>query len=150
MRNILIGTIAAAIGSAGWINLANAQLLSATRPVIAMLGAELYLGAAVGHLNGAGTLTVHSQADPTIKCSGEFTSSAELGGAGQLRCNDGAIANFRFKRLDAFRGHGAGTFSRGAMSFAYGLTAEQSETYLTLPPGKRLSTRGETLALVDL
>ena len=149
MRRLLISTIAAAIGSAGWINVADAEL-SATRPVIAILGGDIYVGAAVGHLSGAGTLAVHSQADPAITCSGEFTSSAKLGGAGQLHCNDGATATFQFKRLDAFRGHGAGTFSRGTMSFTYGLSVDQSIAYLAFPPGKKLSNQGEMLALVDL
>ena len=148
MRRLLISTIAAAIGSAGWINVADAGLLSATRPVFAILGGDLYVGAAVGHLSGAGTLAVHSQADPALTCSGEFTSSAK-GGAGQLHCNDGATATFQFKRLDAFRGHGVGTFSRGTMSFTYGLSVDQSITYLTFPPGKKLSNQGEMLALVD-
>ena len=149
MRKLLIGTIAAAIGCAGMINVANAGGLSATRPVIAMLGGDLYVGEAVGHLNGAGTLAVHSQADPSITCSGEFTSSAKLGGAGELRCSDGATATFQFKRMDAFRGYGGGTHSRGTMSFTYGLSLDQSVAYLALPPGKKLSTQGEMLTLVD-
>ena len=149
MRNLLIGTIAAAIGSAGWVSAANADLLSATRPVIAMLGGDLYVGSAVGHLNGAGTLAVHSQADPSITCSGEFTSSAKLGGAGQLSCNDGATATFQFKRMDVFRGYGGGTHSRGTMTFTYGLSVAQSLPYLVFPPGKKLSNEGEMLTLVE-
>ena len=149
MHKLIIGTIAAAIGSAGWISAANADL-SATRPVIAMLGGELYVGTAVGHLSGAGTLAVHSQADPSITCSGEFTSSAKLGGAGQLQCSDGATATFQFKRIDVFRGHGGGTHSRGAMSFTYGLSVDQSLPYLAFPPGKKLSNQGPMLTLVDM
>jgi hypothetical protein len=145
---LILSAIAIAVGSAGWVNAANAAL-SATRPVIAILGGDIYVGSAVGHLNGSGTLSVHSQADPTITCSGEFTSSAKLGGAGQLRCNDGATSTFQFKRLDAFRGHGGGTFSRGSMSFTYGLSVDQSAQYLSVPPGKKISRQGEVLALVD-
>jgi hypothetical protein len=147
MRKLLVSTIAAAIGSACWFPVANADL-SATRPVIALLGGDLYVGAAVGHLSGAGTLAVHSQADPSITCSGEFTSS-KLGGAGQLHCNDGATATFQFKRMDAFRGYGGGTFSRGTMSFTYGLSVDQSIAYLAIPPGKKLLNQGEMLTLVE-
>ena len=149
MRKLLVSGLAAGLGLAGWINVADAELFSATRPVIAIFGADLYVGAAVGRLSGAGTLAVHSQAEPSITCSGDFTSSAELGGNGHLNCSDGASATFQFKRLDVFRGHGAGTHSRGAMSFTYGLSANESGPYLVLPPGKKLSNRGELLALVD-
>jgi hypothetical protein len=150
MRKILITGLAAAIGFAGWTDLADAELFSATRPVIAILGADLYVGVAEGHLSGAGTLAIHSQIDPDVTCFGKFTSSAVLDGAGQLRCSDRATATFHFQRLSVFRGYGGGSFSRGAMSFTYGLTADESEPYLTLPPGKKLRHNGEKLQLVDL
>ena len=95
-------------------------MFSATRRVIAILGSDLYLGVAEGHLNGSGTLAVHSQANPGVTCIGEFTSSKELGGAGELRCSDGAVAAFRFQRINAFKGHGTGSFGQGTMSFTYG------------------------------
>lgn len=62
MRKFILNGIAVAIGTIGWITLAGAEL-SATRSVIAILGGELYMGTAVGHLNGAGTLTVRSRLD---------------------------------------------------------------------------------------
>jgi hypothetical protein len=67
-----------------------------------------------------------------------------------MHCSDGATATFSFKRLNIFRGFGVGSFSRGAMSFAYGLGAEEAGRYLTLPEGKRLRGNGTELALVDL
>jgi hypothetical protein len=36
------------------------------------------------------------------------------------------------------------------MSFTYGLTSDESEPYLKLPPGKKLERNGKTLALVDI
>ena len=150
MRKIWVTGLAATIGFAGWTNLADAELFSAMRPVIAILGADLYVGVAEGHLSGAGTLAIHSQIDPDVTCFGEFTSSAALGGTGQLRCSDGATATFQFQRLSVFRGHGVGSHSRGLMSFTYGLTADQSEPYLKLPPGKKLTHNGKALELVDI
>ena len=138
------------MGFAGWIGVVDAGLLSAKRPVIAILGNHLFVGTAEGHLSGAGTLAIRSRADPAITCSGEFTSSAEAGGAGELRCSDGATAKFRFERLTVFSGHGAGGFGKGTMSFTYGLTANESKPYLKLAPGKKLAQNGEELALVDL
>src|SRR5689334_13445975 len=119
---ILAGCLALA-GSAG---APRAGILSQTGPVIAIMAGELFLGEDEGHFGGAGTLAIRSQLDSAITCSGEFTSSAALGGKGQLRCSDGAEATFRFDRLSMTRGHGDGTFSRGPMSFTYGLTAEES------------------------
>ena len=150
MRKILITVLAACIALAGSTTLAGAGLLSATRMVIAILADELFVGEAEGRLNGAGTLAIHSQQNPALTCLGEFTSSAALGGKGQLHCSDGTTATFHFKRLSVFRGHGAGSFSRGAMSFAYGFTAEEAGSYLNLPEGKKLAYHGTELKLVDL
>jgi hypothetical protein len=129
---------------------AGAEFFSSTGPVIAIMGGELFVGEAEGHLSGAGTIAIHSQKAPTLACAGDFTSSAALGGSGQLLCTDGAVARFRFTRLSIFNGHGSGSFSRGPMSFAYGLTAEQAAPYLTLPGGKKLVRDGTELVLVDL
>ena len=147
MGKMLIAVLVAGFGFAG---AASAGLLSATRTVIAILADDLFVGEAEGHLNGAGTLAIHSQKNPGLTCLGRFTSSAELGGSGQLRCSDGATAKFHFQRLSVFRGHGDGEFTRGSMSFSYGLTAEESAPYLKLPRGKKLAYNGTELELVDV
>ena len=125
-------------------------LLAATGAVIAILHGELFVGKADGHLDGAGTLRIHSQKNPALTCLGEFTSSAALGGAGHLLCSDGVSATFVFKRLSIFRGFGTGNTSSGLMSFAYGFSAEQALPYLKLPEGKKLTLNGTELALVDV
>src|SRR4029079_1133276 len=84
---------------------AGAGLLSAKGPVIAILAGELFLGEAEGHLGGAGNLPIRSQKRPAVTCTGQFTSSAALGGSGQMQCIDGATATFRFNRLNVFRGY---------------------------------------------
>ena len=150
MSKIIVTVLAACIGLAGPVFPANAVLFSATREVIAILAGELFLGEAEGHLSGAGTLAIHSQRNPGLKCLGQFTSSAELGGLGQMLCSDGASANFKFQRLSVFRGHGGGSFSRGPMSFAYGLTVEEAGPYLKLPAGKKLSYNGVELELINM
>ena len=150
MRKILITVLAACIGLAGSPTLAGAGLFSVTRTVIAILADDLFVGEAEGHLDGAGTLAIRSQKNPALTCLGQFTSSAALGGSGQLYCSDGATATFYFKRLSVFRGYGAGSFSRGAMSFAYGFTAEEAGPYLKLPEGKKLAHNGTEINLVDL
>jgi hypothetical protein len=147
---ILIAVLAACIGLAGLAAPAGAGLFSATGTVIAILADELFVGEAEGHLSGAGTLAIHSQKRPELTCLGQFTSSAELGGSGDMQCSDGATAKFHFKRLSVRRGHGAGSFSRGSMSFAYGLTAEEAGPYLNLPKGKNLRHNGMELELVSL
>ena len=149
MRKMRTVILAACLGLAGAATPADA-LLSATGNVIAILAGDLFVGEAVGHLSGAGTLVIHSQKDPALTCRGQFTSSAELGGLGQMQCSDGATATFSFKRLNIFRGYGVGNFSRGAMSFAYGLSAEEAKPYLTLPEGKQLRRNGTELTLADL
>jgi hypothetical protein len=150
MFKILITVFAACFGLAGSATLAGAGLLSATGTVIAILAGDLFVGEAEGHLSGAGTLAIHSQKDRDLTCLGQFTSSAVLGGSGQMHCSDGATATFHFQRLSIRRGYGVGSFSRGAMSFAYGLSAEEAGRYLNLPEGKKLTSNGKELMLVDL
>ncbi len=150
MRNMGITVLAACIGLAGSVSATGAGMLSATRTVIAIVADDLFVGEAKGHLNGAGTLAIKSQRNPALSCLGQFISSAALGGFGQLQCSDGSTATFQFHRLSVFRGHGIATFSRGLMSFAYGLTAEEAGPYLKLPGGKKLTHNGTELVLVDL
>jgi hypothetical protein len=149
MNKILVAGIAC-IGLAGPATLAAGGLLSSTGEVIAIMAGELFTGTAKGHLDGAGTITIHSQKDPALTCSGQFTSSAELGGQGTLLCSDGSSATYKFQRLTIYRGHGTGRFSRGPMSFTYGITAEKAVPYLELPKGKKLARNGTGLELVSL
>jgi hypothetical protein len=151
MKNKLLrGAILATLGgSCLAASPLHAGMLSATRPVIAILDGELFVGVAEGQLDGSGTLAIHSQKTPSVTCQGEFTSSAKLGGAGTLRCTDGGSATFSFKRLNVFRGHGTGTTSRGSMSFVYGLSVAESTPYLKLPGGKKFGDDGNELKLVE-
>ena len=152
MHKIFVTGLAASlgIGLAASPAPADAGPFSTKGSVIAILAGELYVGEAEGHLDGSGTIAIHSQINPGVTCRGQFTSSAELGGSGQMQCSDSTTATFHFQRLTALRGHGAGSSSRGAMSFTYGLTADESRTYLKLPAGKKLEHDGRQLALVDI
>jgi hypothetical protein len=149
-KRIVFAFVVACAGMAGSATLARAGIFSATGEVIAIVADELFVGEAEAHLGGAGTLAIHAQKDHTLTCLGEFTSSAAAGGVGKLRCNDGSTATFHFQRLSIFSGHGSGNTSRGAMSFAYGLTYQEAAPYLKLPDGKRLWHNGTELALADL
>ncbi|MDB5812174.1 MAG: hypothetical protein JWN94_4296 [Betaproteobacteria bacterium] len=150
MHKLLIASIAAASGLAALSGMAHAEIFSATRPVIAILGSQIHVGMAEGRLNGAGSVAIHSLDNPNVKCVGEFTSSSKQGGSGDLRCTDGATATFKFERLTVFSGHGAGDSSRGSMSFTYGLNADEAARYLKLPPGKTLKGDGDEIRLADL
>jgi hypothetical protein len=148
-KKLLLTSLALSIGLAGWSGPAGAQLFSSTGPVIAILDGELLVGEATGHLGGWGTIALRSRAKAARTCVGEFSYSGEaLGDSGQLRCSDGANAAFRFHRLTPMRGYGAGSSSGSALSFTYGLSAEDSAPYLKLPAGKELSGNGKDLELV--
>ena len=141
---LLVAGVAAFVGLAGWIGPAGAQLFSSTGPVIAIFEGELLLGEATGHLGGWGTIALHSRGNAERTCEGEFTHGEAQGDSGELRCSDGASAAFRFQRLTLRQGYGVGS----ALSFTYGLSAEDSAAYLDLPPGKALRREGEALELV--
>jgi hypothetical protein len=150
MYKMLITVVAASLGLAEWANVTAAEVFSKTGPVIAIMADDLFLGEAEGHLSGAGTIAIHSQRNPDVSCVGQFTSSAELGGSGQMRCSNGATGTYHFKRLSLEQGYGVGSYRRHSMSFTYGLTLDESKPYLKLPPGKRLEQKSETLVLVDI
>ena len=145
MRSLALLAACITIGSA--VTPASADLLSAKGQVFAILAGDLFVGEAEGHLDGSGTLAIHSQKTPTLTCTGKFTSSAEAGGKGQLSCSNGTSATFQFKRLTIRRGYGTGKLSRGTMSFTYGLSAEEAARYLKPPKDKRLKRNGDGLEL---
>jgi hypothetical protein len=139
--------VALCIALAVWTGIAHAGLFSSTGPVIAILDGELLVGEATAHLAGWGTIAVRSPSNPGLTCAGEFSATEALGDAGTLRCSNGASATFQFQRLSLRRGYGAG-ISGSALSFTYGLTAEESASYLKLPAGKELRGDGNHLELV--
>jgi hypothetical protein len=144
-RKLQASALALCLALGGWAGVADAGLLSATEPVIAILDGELLVGEATGHLAGWGTIRLRSRSRPAVTCVGEFSATGALGDAGELRCSDGASAAFRFQRLSLRRGYGAGS---SALSFTYGLSPKESAPYLKLPAGKELSGEGEHLELV--
>ena len=127
---------------------AGANLLSAKGPVFAIVAGDLFVGEAEGHLDGSGTLAIHSQQTPALTCTGSFTSSAEAGGKGQMRCVNGVSATFQFKRLTLRRGYGTGKLTSGTMSFTYGLSAAEATRYLKPPKGRQLRREGNELQLL--
>ena len=139
------GGLALCVAVAAWTGVADAGLFSSSGPVIAILDGELLVGEATAHLAGWGTIALRSKAGRT--CTGEFSTTDALGDAGALKCSDGALATFQFQRLSLRRGYGAGT-SGSALSFTYGLSAEESAAYLKLPAGTVLRGEGDNLELV--
>ena len=149
-KALITGFATSFIGLGGWASAAAQELFSKTGPVIAIMANELFLGEAVGHLSGAGTIAIHSQRNPGLTCVGKFTSSAELGGSGQMHCSNGATGTYHFKRLSMEKGYGEGNYNQRSMSFTYGLSAEESKPYLKLPTRKKLDESGKTLQLVEV
>jgi hypothetical protein len=146
-KRLHVSGVALCIALGGWTGVADAGPFSSTGPVIAIHNDELLVGEVTAHLAGWGTIALHSRSKAGLTCAGEFTATEALGDAGQLRCSDGTAAAFQFQRLSLRRGYGAGT-SGSALSFTYGLTAEESAPYLKLPPGQELRDAGNSLELV--
>jgi hypothetical protein len=149
MHDMLVTAVAVFAGLCAWVHPAGAGLLSGTGPVIAILGDDLFVGEAEGRISGSGTVRIQSRAKPEINCRGEFNSSSDVGGEGNLKCSDGAAATFLFERLGLRRGHGRGTSSRGRLTFTYGLNPSESMPYLKPPPGKVLRLGANEIQLVD-
>ena len=131
-RELEAGALALCIVLGAWAGHARAQF-SSTSPVIAILDGELLLGEATGHLGGWGKIALRAPSKGGRTCAGEFSYSDAAGDAGQLKCSDGAHAAFWFQRLSMMRGYGAGHPGGSALSFTYGLSAEDSAPYLQFP-----------------
>lgn len=55
---------------------------------------ETFSGSATGHLDGAGTLTIHSNKGAT--CTGDFVYATAREGEGTFHCTDGRSGPFSF------------------------------------------------------
>ena len=110
MYKMFISVLAASLGLAASANVVAGGLFSKTGPVIAIMANDLFLGEAEGHLSGAGTIAIHSQRNPDVTCAGQFTSSAELGGSGEMQCSNGATGTYHFERLSLEKGYGIGSY----------------------------------------
>lgn len=146
-----LAACAAALIVSGCANQAGSRMgfFSASAPVIAVMAGDLLVGEAEGS-NMRGRIEVRSVVSPQLRCMGSFEYEGWSHGVGKVRCTDGAEAAFDFKALSVLSGHGIGTSARGPFSFTYGLTPEESEQYLTLPPSKRLGKQGGELRLLEL
>jgi hypothetical protein len=99
MKKFLIIFIAAYAGFAGMVSPVDAGFFSSIGPVIAIFAGELFQGVAQGNFDGSGTINIQSHTKPIVSCVGKFTSSAKLGGKGDLQCSDNSSVTIKFQRL---------------------------------------------------
>jgi hypothetical protein len=125
-------------------------LFTGTAPVLAILHDDLFTGTSIGYPDRTGKIEVTSAIDPELSCMGEFYYTGHKTGSANLVCNDGNIASLKFTALTNLSGYGYGTSTRGPVSFTYGLTSSQSEKYLKLPEGKKLSSDTSNPQLIEL
>lgn len=148
MRSIKLATVVIGISVLSGC----ASMLSASAPVLAILSDDLFTGTAVGYADRTGTIDVVSSINPNLRCVGNFAYIGSKVGRGEMRCNDGNIANFQFNGLTMLSGYGYGTTTRGGLSFTFGLDSVEAAQYLTLPKGKALrqSPKDKKTLLVDV
>ena len=125
-------------------------LFTATAPVLAILQDDLFSGSTTGYPDRTGDINVTSVIDPNISCIGEFYYTGTRTGKATLTCNDGHVAEMQFNSITNLSGYGYGTSTRGPVSFTYGLTSKQSQEYLKLPKGKKISSDENDPQLIDL
>jgi hypothetical protein len=113
-------------------------LFSGASPVLAILYGDLFIGEAVGYVNGTGTIDIQSAVYSEKRCVGEFRYTGMKTGIATVTCNDGARAKMQFNSLSMLSGYGFGVSDRGPASFTYGLTPEEASEYLRLPEGSEL------------
>jgi len=151
MRYSLFSVAVATLALSACANQSGAQmgLFTTKTPVVAIVAGDLYTGHSVCYLDGTGTITLRSSAQPDQQCSGDFRYESERLGVGDMRCTGGSSATFQFRALSTLTGYGFGRARTGDVSFAYGMTPEQAEPYLRLPSGKKLRSKDNALLLTD-
>lgn len=131
MRKIVIISLVAFAGLAGWASPVHAWSFFTHGPVIALLGDG----------EAEDTFGESASVNPGVSCRERLGVSA---GARTLRCHDGATR----QHLSLAQEHGFSRSSRAAMSFTYPLSANESEPGLLLPE-KAPRHDGKNLAPVD-
>jgi hypothetical protein len=150
MKYVLL-VLASTLALGGCANQAGAKmgLLTTTMPVVAMVAGDLYTGQSVSYIDGTGVFKLKSSSAPERECTGDFHYESERLGIGEIECSGGTRATFQFRALSTLTGYGFGRTRQGEVTFAYGMTAEQSEPYLRLPSGKKLRRVDTALSLTD-
>ena len=140
-----------ALALSGCVNPAGARmsLFTTTMPMVAIVGAEAFAGESVGNIDGTGTIQLKGVSRPECECGGDFHYQSDRLGVGTIRCTDGTDALFQLRALGTLTGYGFGRAKSGDVSFVYGLTLEQAQPYLKLPPGKKLQRKDNELLLTD-
>jgi len=121
------------------------SIFSISEPLIAVIGDEIFSGEATGYLDGTGTIRMQSQKDPNLKCIGDFHYVSSKSGTGSATCIGGTRGLLVFQALSNLSGYGTAISDRGPVSFAYGLSLEDSSKYLRIPEGKKLARKGDVL-----
>ena len=133
----LFGIVTLGLLLSGCANESGARmgLFTAKSPVAVTIKGDIFVGWAVGDISGSGTIDIQSAIDPENTCVGEFryTSTWSLVGKGTVSCKDGSQGTFNFKGLTNLKGYGYGNSNRGAVTFTYGMTAEEAAKYLQKP-----------------
>lgn len=142
-------SIACVLAIAGCTNQSGAHmgLLNTTSPVLAVVAGEVYTGQSVCHWDGTGAIQLKSLADSHRECSGDFHYESQDLGVGDIHCSAGPAATFQFRALGTLTGYGFGRAREGEVTFAYGMTPEQADPYLRLPPGTKLQRKDDKISL---
>jgi hypothetical protein len=118
-------------------------------PVLAVVGEELLVGEAIGHLDRTGTLAVHSALDASLHCQGNFRFTSLKAGRASIHCSDGSNLELDFNALSPLSGWGQVQSAYGLVSFTFGLSPQLAAPYLNLPKGKRLVVTAQGPRLQD-
>lgn len=121
---------------------------SVTAPVVAIVHDDMYVGEATGYMDRTGVIRVTSTTKPDVSCFGDFRYLAAKSGKGNMRCNDGNVAEFDFYGLSMTSGYGLGQSTKGVVSFTFGLDADEAAPYLKLPENQRLQNKEGKLTLL--
>ena len=118
--------------------------------VIAVFARDVMVGQADGYLDRTGTVSVKSTTDDAMRCVGSYFRAGRSGGHGSVDCSDGSHVPFRYTALTLRSGYGFGSSPRGAFSFTFGLTLDQSLEYLVVPPGRKIDRASSPPAMIRL
>ena len=122
------------------MNDAGLAILSSSLPAIAIVDGQLLKGDIQLFPDHTGTVNLRSQGESgdgqagTFSCMGRLRYTATTTGAVDLRCSGGVMADLKMTLLGETRGYGYGPTAGGTASLVFGMTAQESQAHLIVPP----------------
>ena len=107
--------------------------LASSTQASAAVGARVLLGQVSFTREREASVTLQSNAGPSLTCFGPLRCNASTAGWIDLACSNGQAVRVSFQSLSALSGTGRGLLGGSEFSLTFGLEPEQAAAFLEVP-----------------